>query len=160
MALPLIQVYSAPEAQGGFTCCIHPQYHNIVVRSVGEDVEIWNTEHRKRMVKLEGVAPQDIGFSSCGKYFFTSGKIGLLRWNVVCDGRECVLDSRTVLIEQACRGIDLSRNNPWLAVAIVDGSKIQIINFHTGETVSKLGSHANLLQVRFTANDDHVLSGT
>ncbi len=158
VALPMIQVFSAPENEPGFACCIHPDYKNIVGRTIGQSFEFLDVQSRRRLLVKPAINVRAMVFSRSGEYFFASGKNGLWRWKVNCDGSQLKLLDETLLVDQSTGSIDLAHNNNWLLVAV--GSQLRLLEFETGDVVREFGTHGNLNRLRLTADDRFALSGT
>ena len=158
VALPMVQIYSAPEQAGGFTCCIHPRYNNIIGRTIGDDIEFWDIDRRILLARIEGVRVKEMLFSSAGDYFLTSGVSGLCQWNVASDGSYLNLDQHKILIDKSTVGLELSKSNEWLLVGV--GSYPTMVDLETGEVIRRFGRHGNLSQVQLTSDDRFALSGT
>ena len=159
VSLPLIQTYSSPDEKGGgFTCCIHPRFKNIVGRTTGNNIEFWNTENRKRLFTVYDRKSKEIAFSDSGDQLFASGDKGLFRWEVNCDGKTLELTDSKHLIDRKTGHFDQFRDPMRLLVAV--GSRLRIIDASNGELIKELGAHGNLSQLKLAAEDRFALSGT
>ncbi len=158
VALPMTQYYSTPENQYGFTCCIHPVYSNLVCRTLGEQVDVWDIDRHEQLLVLNECNARKMFFSKDGKYLFCSGDNGLQMWSANYDGNRFELFDHKVLISQRTGQIALSHYGSNLIVGVND--RIKLINYLTGEVEREFGSHRNLNGLQFTADDRFVLTGT